>query len=168
MSCILIYDIIIVYGNGRHAVQIMVNRPVPDFRKVVVNKENKWNLRDFISKYLQEYFPLSEEMTNENKTVYIAGEIEARENTVVTSSLYGFTCVKDRRLRHRRFIPIHKPYENLRPQKSCVRITLHAVSGCATTNSLYHMGKKKAYAAFSKLYDHKHILTERWYCELMI
>lgn len=65
--------------------------------------------------------------------------------------IWFYTGRTDKKIDHRRFIPIHKLYEDLGPQKSSALITLHAVSGCDTVSSFHYIGKKKAYAGFSKL-----------------
>lgn len=67
--------------------------------------------------------------------------------------IWFYTGRIDRKIDHRRFIPIHKLYEELGPQKSSALITLHAVSGCDTVSSFHYIGKKKAYSAFTRLSD---------------
>lgn len=66
-------------------------------------------------------------------------------------SIWFYTGKTDSKLDHRRFIPVHKLYHEIGSQKSLALITLHAMSGCDTTSSFNYIGKKKAYAGFSKL-----------------
>lgn len=65
--------------------------------------------------------------------------------------IWFYTGKTDKRIDHRRFIPIHKLYEQIGIKKSLSLITLHALSGCDTTSSFFMIGKRKAYSGLCKL-----------------
>lgn len=51
----------------------------------------------------------------------------------------------------RRYIPIHTLANKIGPVMSSATLSIHALTGCDTTSSIFGIGKKKAYAAAKKM-----------------